>query len=422
MGRCQGNGGQESTRKIFQGSGAKGKAKIFQETFKNKKGAWKFLTPPFNREGQSTCCSVSVQRSIDRQWREESEFEGELFNGGEHEDVSEGQAGGVENDLHEDVSARHAGGENHLHEDVSARHVGGENDLHEDVSARRTGGVANDLHEDLSEGRVESVENDLHQDVSERRAVRVDKNLQMKSGGNDVEVERNGKSIRCASESLNSIHPHARTLQSGVLPPCGSGGVSVGSVGSSRWAWGRRSARLSSPWCCPGCGLYGDGTLCMVCDVGEGCDQVRENSDSVNSRLVRGPEHRGGTKLLKASSGIQVGFPVVDNVPGNASLVDYLRWAPKQWPVEGWECRTVLTPWVQKVKFFFLAGGCEVVSTIMRVSEWYPVSTGPGEPLRTVLGWTPLLRTPSSGVWLFRGALRGEQLLATLVSSVDWGG
>ena len=47
----------------------------------------------------------------------------------------------------------------------------------------------------------------------------------------------------------------------------------------------------------------------MGCDVGEGCDQGRENSDSVNSRLVRGPEHRGGTKLLKASSGIQVGSP-----------------------------------------------------------------------------------------------------------------
>ena len=33
-----------------------------------------------------------------------------------------------------------------------------------------------------------------------------------------------------------------------------------------------------------------------------------------------------------------------------------------------------------------------------------------GEPLRSWLGWTPLLRTPSSGVWLFRGALRGEHL------------
>ena len=61
-----------------------------------------------------------------------------------------------------------------------------------------------------------------------------------------------------------------------------------------------------------------------------------------------------------------------------------------------------------------------MVSTIMQVSGWYSVSTGPGEPLRTALGWTPLLHTPSSGVWLFRGAVRGEQLLAALVSSVDW--
>ena len=120
VGRCQGNGGQESTKEFFQGSGVQGEAKIFQEIFKNKKGAWKFLNTPFNREGQFTCCSVSVLRSIDRQRRKEFEFEGELFNGGEHEDVSEGQAGGVEYDLHEDVSARHAGGENDLHEDVSA--------------------------------------------------------------------------------------------------------------------------------------------------------------------------------------------------------------------------------------------------------------------------------------------------------------
>ena len=48
------------------------------------------------------------------------------------------------------------------------------------------------------------------------------------------------------------------------------------------------------------------------------------------------------------------------------------------------------------------------------------MSTGPGEPLRSWLGWTPLLRTPSSGVWLFRGAVRGEQLLAALASTVDW--
>ena len=73
-----------------------------------------------------------------------------------------------------------------------------------------------------------------------------------------------------------------------------------------------------------------------------------------------------------------------------------------------------------EMRKFVLAGECEVVSTIMQTHAWSSVSTGPGEPLRSWLGWTPLLRTPSSGVWLFRGALREEQLLAALVSTVDW--
>ena len=154
-------------------------------------------------------------------------------------------------------------------------------------------------------------------------------------------------------------HPHAPTVHC-ESSACGglsvgfggvsSAGGSVGFLGSPRWARGRWSARLWSPWCCPGCGLYGDGTLCMTCDTHGVMNSCMDNSSS-NSRSVRGPEHREGTKPRKASSGIQVGFPVVDNVPGNASLVDYLRWAPKKWPVEGWECRTVLTPWVDKVNF-----------------------------------------------------------------------
>ena len=56
----------------------------------------------------------------------------------------------------------------------------------------------------------------------------------------------------------------------------------------------------------------------------------------------------------------------------------------------------------------------------MQTREWCSVSTGPGEPLRSWSGWTPLLHTPSSGVWLFRGALRGQQLLAALVFTVSW--
>ena len=116
---------------------------------------------------------------------------------------------------------------------------------------------------------------------------------------------------------------------------------------------------------------------------------------------------REGTKTLQASSGIQVGSPILDNAPGDAGLADYLRWAPRSWPVEAWECRVVLSPNVEE-REAFLAGGCEVVSTLLQTHEWSSVSPGPGEPLRSWLGWTPLLRTPSSGVWLFRGAVQGE--------------
>ena len=218
-----------------------------------------------------------------------------------------------------------------------------------------------------------------------------------------------------------SSHQHAHCV---TVSPCVSRGGGVGSVGSAGgggspcWARGRWSARLASSWCCPGCGLYGDGTLCMMCDGDFVHNSSRGNSKG-NLRCERSQEHRGGIKTLRAGTGIQVGSPIVDNASGNASLADYLRWAPRRWPIEGWECRTVIKPFVEKVNCV-LAGGCEVVSTIMRNSEWSPVSTGPGELLRTALGWTPLLRTPSSGVWLFRGAVRGEQLLAALEFSVDW--
>ena len=59
----------------------------------------------------------------------------------------------------------------------------------------------------------------------------------------------------------------------------------------------------------------------------------------------------------------------------------------------------------------FLVRGCEVVSARLPQSERYPVSPGPGELLRSGLGWTPLLRSPSSGVWLFLGGGTGGAAL-----------
>ena len=152
-------------------------------------------------------------------------------------------------------------------------------------------------------------------------------------------------SVSKIPNSSSICHPHARILHcdssasgvsSGVSGACGVS--SIGSVGAS--GWGRGSAR--SAWCFPGCGLYGDGTLCMTCalDTHGGVNSCTNNT-SEHLRVVRSHEFGEGTKPLKVSSRIQVGAPIVENVPGNAILADYLRWAPRRWPIEARECRVV---------------------------------------------------------------------------------
>ena len=49
-----------------------------------------------------------------------------------------------------------------------------------------------------------------------------------------------------------------------------------------------------------------------------------------------------------------------------------------------------------------------------------PGLPAPGPPYRFLFGWSRLLYTPSSGVWIFRGALRGSQVLLALESGFDW--
>ena len=105
-----------------------------------------------------------------------------------------------------------------------------------------------------------------------------------------------GKSDANSSDTVTMGHLHAHSPivgSSGVGSACV--GSSVGVRGAPGWSVGRWSARLSSPWCCPGCGLYGDGNLCMTCDT-----LGTRNSCIINSvqnlRSVRRPEHQEGNK------------------------------------------------------------------------------------------------------------------------------
>ena len=45
---------------------------------------------------------------------------------------------------------------------------------------------------------------------------------------------------------------------------------------------------------------------------------------------------------------------------------------------------------------------------------------GRGRVIRNMLGWSQLEKTDQSGVWLFRGALQGENLFSSLDVAGDW--
>ena len=64
--------------------------------------------------------------------------------------------------------------------------------------------------------------------------------------------------------------------------------------------------------------------------------------------------------------------------------------------------------------------GCAVRVARPSCPDYYPESPGPGIVIRNMLGWSLLKKTERSGVWLFRGALQGENLFSLLDAAGDW--
>ena len=56
--------------------------------------------------------------------------------------------------------------------------------------------------------------------------------------------------------------------------------------------------------------------------------------------------------------------------------------------------------------------GCAVRVACPSCPDHYPEPPGPGIVIRNMLGWSRLEKTERSGVWLFRGALQGENLFS----------
>ena len=64
--------------------------------------------------------------------------------------------------------------------------------------------------------------------------------------------------------------------------------------------------------------------------------------------------------------------------------------------------------------------GCAVRVARLSCPDYYPESPGPGIVIRNMLGWSRLEKTDESGVWLFRGAFQGGNLLSLLDAAGDW--
>ena len=64
--------------------------------------------------------------------------------------------------------------------------------------------------------------------------------------------------------------------------------------------------------------------------------------------------------------------------------------------------------------------GCVVTASRLPTPDFTTSAPGCGSIVRSWLGWTLLGKTDRSGLWLFRGALRGGDVFSSLLASCDW--
>ena len=96
----------------------------------------------------------------------------------------------------------------------------------------------------------------------------------------------------------------------------------------------------------------------------------------------------------------QVGCPAVEKLAS-------LQQAPGRLHVETWAGRNQNSnlPISQAVE---IMSGCADMVACLPPPFFSSVSPGPGREVRNGMGWSLLEKTARSGVWLFRGALRGN--------------
>ena len=141
---------------------------------------------------------------------------------------------------------------------------------------------------------------------------------------------------------------------------------------------------------------------------------VHNSMNSLGDRVVRerGFCVPGGTKSLSTCTRTGVRRPAVEKLasPQQASLKLHVEtWAgllknrgPKIFREEK------------------IIPGCAVRVACPSCPDYHPEPPGPGIVIRNMLGWSKLEKTERSGVWVFRGALQGENLFSLLDAAGDW--
>ena len=131
-----------------------------------------------------------------------------------------------------------------------------------------------------------------------------------------------------------------------------------------------------------------------------------------NSCNVHAAEVRGGTKALSMSTRLGVRCPAVEELA-----------SPQQAPgsLHGEVWASILQSQGPKIfRGVEIIPGCAATVACPSCPDHSPEPPGPGRIIRNMLGWTQLEKTERSGVWLFRGALQGENLFSSLSAAGDW--
>ena len=121
---------------------------------------------------------------------------------------------------------------------------------------------------------------------------------------------------------------------------------------------------------------------------------------------------RGGTKPLSTSTRDQVRRPAVEKLAS-------LQQAPGRLHVETWAGSNG-NPSLPISQVVEILPGCADMVACLPPPFFSSVSPGPGREVRNGMGWSLSEKTARSGVWLFRGALRGTSAFFAFSAFAGW--